>query len=154
MIQPFYASSAINRHGDYRNNVKLLKNIIIEKNTKFIPFYKGKNLFREINQDIKPVIFNNNQIHEFFPNGIRDTIFLSIIFLSIYAFIPTDSNEYKYSQIIDLNIKESCYEDKVWIGSDIAKQYPDYFRNIKDVGLIVTHFFASLLFTVANAFPA
>ena len=70
---------------------------------------------------------------------IRDTIFLSVIFLSIYAFIPSDSNEYKYSQIIDLNIKESCVEDKVWIGSDIAKKYPDYFRNIKDVGLIVNH---------------
>ena len=50
MIQPFYASSAINRHGNYRNDEKLLKNIIIEKNTKFIPFYNGKNLFKEINK--------------------------------------------------------------------------------------------------------
>ena len=45
MIQPFYASSAINRHGDYRNNKKLLNTIINEKDTKFIPFYNGKNLF-------------------------------------------------------------------------------------------------------------
>ena len=32
MIQPFYASSAINRHGNYRNDKNLLKNMIIEKN--------------------------------------------------------------------------------------------------------------------------
>ena len=42
MIQPFYASSAINRHGDYRNNEKLLNNIIIDKDTKFIPSIMGK----------------------------------------------------------------------------------------------------------------
>ena len=33
MTQPFYASSAINRHGDYRNNDKLLNCITTEKNT-------------------------------------------------------------------------------------------------------------------------
>ena len=70
MIQPFYASSAINRHGDYRNNEKLLNTIITEKNTKFIPFYNGKNLFIEINENINPVIFNKFQLHDFFPNGI------------------------------------------------------------------------------------
>ena len=48
MIQPFYASYAINRHGSYRKDKNLLNNIIIEKNTKFIPFYKGKNVFTEI----------------------------------------------------------------------------------------------------------
>ena len=48
MIQPFYASSAINRHGDYRNNEKLLNSIITEKNTKFIPYYNGKNLFMKL----------------------------------------------------------------------------------------------------------
>ena len=78
MTQPFYASSAINRHGDYRNNEKLLKNIIIEKNTNFIPFYNGKNLFKEINKGIKAVILNNDQLHELFPNGIGDTIFLGV----------------------------------------------------------------------------
>ena len=78
MIQPFYASSAINRHGDYRNNKKLLKNMLIEKNTKFIPFYDGKNFFQEIDKVIKAFIFNNNQLHDLFPDGIEDTIFLGV----------------------------------------------------------------------------
>ena len=55
MIQPFYASSAINRHGDYRNNDKLLNRITTEKNTKFVPYYHGKNLFMSVNENIKPI---------------------------------------------------------------------------------------------------
>ena len=47
MLQPFYASSEINRHGDYRNNKKLLKKIMINKNTKYIPVCNGKNLFKK-----------------------------------------------------------------------------------------------------------
>ena len=78
MIQPFYASSAINRHGNYRNNKTLLNKIIIEKDTKFIPFYNGKNLFLEINKKITPVIFNKIQLDKFFPNGIEDTIVLGV----------------------------------------------------------------------------
>ena len=76
MIRPFYTSTAINRHGNYRNDKNLLNNIIIEKNTKFIPFYNGKNLFLENNKNIKPVIFNKIQLDKFFPHGIGDTIFL------------------------------------------------------------------------------
>ena len=78
MIQPFYASSAINRHGDFRNNEKFLNTIITEKDTKFIPFYNGKNLFIEINENINSVILNKFQIHDFFPNGIGGTIFLGV----------------------------------------------------------------------------
>ena len=78
MIQPFYTSTAINRHGNYRNDKNLLNSIIIEKNTKFIPFYNGKNLFLEINKNIKPVIFNKIQLDEFFPHGIGDKIFLGV----------------------------------------------------------------------------
>ena len=78
MIQPFYASSAINRHGDYRTNKKFLNNIINEKDTKFIPFYNGKNLFIEINENINSVILNKFQLHDFFPNGIGGTIFLGV----------------------------------------------------------------------------
>ena len=66
MIQPFYASSEINRHGNYRNNKKLLNAIITEKDTKFIPFYNGKNLFIEINENINSVILNNFNFMIFF----------------------------------------------------------------------------------------
>lgn len=78
MIQPFYASSAINRHVDFRNNKKFLNTIITEKDTKFIPFYNGKNLFIEINENINSVILNKFQLHDFFPNGIGGTIFLGV----------------------------------------------------------------------------
>ena len=78
MTQLFYASSAINRHGNYRNNKKILNQIIIEKDTKFIPFYNGKNLFTEISNNIKPLILDRIQLHDFFPNGIGNTIFLGV----------------------------------------------------------------------------
>ena len=78
MIQPFYASSAINRHGDYRNNDKLLNSITTEKNTKFVPYYHGKNLFMSVNENIKPIFFNQIQLHDFFPEGIDNTIFLGV----------------------------------------------------------------------------
>ena len=66
MTQLFYASSAINRHGDYRNNDKLLNSITARKSTKFVPYYNGKNLFININENINPIIFNQRQLHDFF----------------------------------------------------------------------------------------
>ena len=45
MQQPFYASPEINRQGDYRNNKKLIEKIMVDENTKFIPYYRGKNFF-------------------------------------------------------------------------------------------------------------
>ena len=48
MQQPFYASPEINRQGDYRNNKKLIEKIMVDENTKFIPYFNGKNFFKEI----------------------------------------------------------------------------------------------------------
>ena len=106
MIQPFYTSSAINRHVNYRNNKNLLNNIIIKKNTKFIPFYNGKNLFLEINKNITPVIFTKTQLDEFFPRGIRNTIFLGVAntlnYIGVDLSYPNKKFEYwlKENQII------------------------------------------------------
>ncbi len=96
MIQPFYASSAINRHGDYRSNDKLLNTMITKEDTKFIPFYNGKNLFMEINENIKPVIFNKFQLNDFLPNGIRDTIFLGVANALNYIGIDLSSPNPKF----------------------------------------------------------
>ena len=96
MIQPFYASSAINRHGDYRNNDKLLNNITTEKNTKFVPYYNGKNLFMSLNEIIKPIIFNQIQLHDFFPNGIGDTIFLGVANTFNYFGVDLSSPNQKF----------------------------------------------------------
>ena len=117
MIQPFYASSAINRHGDFRNNEKFLNNIVTEKDTKFIPFYNGKNLFIEINENINSVILNKFQLHDFFPNGIGGTIFLGV------------ANDFNYVGI-DLsspNPKFDCWlkENNIII-NDLRKQLLRY----------------------------
>ena len=36
MHQPFYASSQINRHGDFRSDKELIEKIISDKKTKFV----------------------------------------------------------------------------------------------------------------------
>ena len=83
MTQPFYASSAINRHGDYRNNDKLLNSITTEKNTKFVPYYNGKNLFMNINENINPIIFNQRHYNitlTHFINISTNTLIIYLIF--------------------------------------------------------------------------
>ena len=42
MAQTFYASSKINRHGDYRSDPQILNKIMIDLNTKFVPFIRVK----------------------------------------------------------------------------------------------------------------
>ena len=103
MIQPFYASSAINRHGNYRNDKNLLNNIIVEKNTKFIPFYNGKNLFTEINKNITPVIFNKIELDDFFPNAMDDTIFLGVANTLNYIGVDLSSPNQKFERWLKKN---------------------------------------------------
>ena len=69
----------------------------------------------------------------------RDIIFLFIFFSCIFLFIPKETNELKHTKVIDLNVKESCLNDKVWIGHDLAMQYPEYFSTLKNVGLVANH---------------
>ena len=78
MHQPFYASSEINRQGDYRNNKKLIEKIIVDEKTKFIPYYEGKNLFKQKNENIEAIKLNNQQLITFFPKGIDNPIFLGV----------------------------------------------------------------------------
>ena len=46
MHQLFYASSEINRQGDYRNNKKLIEKIMLDENTNFIPYFNYQYRFR------------------------------------------------------------------------------------------------------------
>ena len=78
MQQPFYTSSEINRQGDYRNNKKLIEKIMVDENTKFIPYYRGKNFFYKRNENIEAVKLNNNQLKIFFPKEIDNPIFLGV----------------------------------------------------------------------------
>ena len=78
MQQPFYTSPEINRQGDYRNNKKLIEKIMVNENTKFIPYFNGKNFFKEINENIEALKLNKNQIKIFFPKEIKNPIFLGV----------------------------------------------------------------------------
>ena len=78
MHQLFYASSEINRQGDYRNNKKLIEKIIVDEKTKFIPYYEGKNLFKQKNENIEAIKLNNKQLITFFPKGIDNPVFLGV----------------------------------------------------------------------------
>ena len=78
MHQLFYASSEINRQGDYRNNNKFIEKIIVDEKTKFFPYYEGKNLFKQKNENIEAIKLNNEQLITFFPKGIDNPIFLGV----------------------------------------------------------------------------
>ena len=78
MNQPFYASSQINRHGDFRSNKGFMTKIISDKNTKFVPVLKGKNLFRQSDENIEACFFNYEQLKTIYPNGIDNPIFLGV----------------------------------------------------------------------------
>ena len=78
MQQPFYASPEINRQGDFRNNKELIKKIMVDENTKFIPYYRGKNFFKETNENIEAIKLNNTQLRFFFPKKIENPIFLGV----------------------------------------------------------------------------
>ena len=76
MLQPFYASSEINRHGDQRNNQEFLEKIMLDPRTKFIPVRNGKNLFEGLDHDINAVKFNYELLSSLLPDGINEPIFL------------------------------------------------------------------------------
>ena len=68
MLQPFYASSEINRHSDYRNDENFLKKIMMDPRTKFIPVYNGKNLFKGFDQNINAIKFDYSLLKKLLPN--------------------------------------------------------------------------------------
>jgi NAD+ diphosphatase len=78
MAQTFYATSKINRHGDYRSNPPMLKKIMIDLKTRFVPTYKGKNLFKKINSNFEALILNNQELKIILPNNIINPIFLGV----------------------------------------------------------------------------
>ena len=115
MNQPFYASSTINRHGDFRSDKDLIKKIISDKETKFVPVLKGKNLFKQSNQDIEACFFNTEQLKIFFPNGIQNPIFLGVANNINYVGIDVDEN--------NSNMDLWCNENSIII-EDLRKYGP------------------------------
>jgi len=100
MLQPFYASSEINRHGDYRNDENFLKKIMMDPRTKFIPVYNGKNLFKGFDQNINAIKFDYSLLKKLLPNGISDPIFLG------------SANKFYY---VGFELNDQNSEAKKWI---------------------------------------
>jgi len=92
MNQPFYASSQINRHGDFRSNKGFMTKIMSDKNTKFVPVLNGKNLFRQSDTSIEAYFFNSEQLKAIFPNGIDSPIFLGVTNNINYVGVDLDQN--------------------------------------------------------------
>ena len=115
MQQPFYASPEINRQGDYRNNKKLIEKIMVDENTKFIPYFNGKNFFKEINENIEALKLNNNQIKFFFPKEIKNPIFLGVANDTYYVGLDLSKQ--------DINLDSWLKENEV-IVEDLRKYGP------------------------------
>ena len=115
MHQPFYASSQINRHGDFRSDKELIEKIISDKKTKFVPVLNGKNLFKQSNNNIEDCFFNTEQLKIFNPKGIENPIFLGVANNTNYVGIDIGEHNSK----IDL----WCSENSVII-EDLRKYGP------------------------------
>ena len=99
MVQTFYASPKINRHGDYRSDLQILNKIMADENTSFIPVYKGKNLFKEIHNNFEALILNNKDLKKILPNDMINPIFLGV------------ANNISY---VGFNIGESDLDIDLW----------------------------------------
>ena len=99
MIQTFYASPKINRHGDYRSDPQILNKIMADENTSFIPVYKGKNLFKQIHNNFEALILNNKDLKKILPNDMINPIFLGV------------ANNISY---VGFNIGESDLDIDLW----------------------------------------
>ena len=69
---------------------------------------------------------------------IRDLLMM-VIFFALFSLFPFNNKEITYSKIIDLKIKDTCLDEKVFLGSDIMKEYPEEFDYLDNVGLVINH---------------
>ena len=69
-------------------------------------------------------------------NFIRDLILLLFIFIFIQLLFKNSISE-SDTNIIDIDIKDSCYINKVWTGSDVFINAENKFSNINNIGLLV-----------------
>jgi len=100
MSQTFYASSKIDRHGDFRSDAKILNKIMIDDKTKFVPIWNGKNLFQQVNEKIEAYLLNKEDVRLIIPNDIVNPIFLGV----------ADNTNY-----IGLDLNENNSEFNLWI---------------------------------------
>ena len=68
----------------------------------------------------------------------RYIIAILIISLGILFFYRNNQSDY-ISNIIDIKVKESCLENKIFNGGEIFLENENYFNSIKNIGLVVNH---------------
>jgi uncharacterized protein YbbC (DUF1343 family)/Na+/proline symporter len=69
---------------------------------------------------------------------VRDIVITLIISITISLFFKKNEDTFT-SDIIDISVKDSCLEKKVFNGSDILLYNEKYFNNISNIGLVVNH---------------
>jgi NAD+ diphosphatase len=103
MLQPFYASSEINRYGEQRNNQEFLKKIMLDPSTKFIPVINGKNLFESFDNKINAVVFNYELLNSLLSHRINEPIFLGAANNFYYVGFELENQNPKVEKWIDEN---------------------------------------------------
>ena len=69
---------------------------------------------------------------------VRDIVITLIISITILLSFNNKKNDF-LSTIIDIKVKDSCLDQRVFTGSEILLNNEKYFNNIKNVGLVVNH---------------
>ena len=69
---------------------------------------------------------------------VRDIVITLIISIIILLSFNNKKNDF-LSTIIDIKVKDSCLDQRVFTGSEILLNNEKYFNNIKNVGLVVNH---------------
>ncbi len=68
---------------------------------------------------------------------LRDIFLVNAFFLIVLLFFSNNKIDQSYTKIIDMEIKESCFNDKVWLGYEIMRNYITEFDHIQNVGIVV-----------------
>ena len=69
---------------------------------------------------------------------LRDIIVALMVLISFLLLIR-DNNKVYDSKIIDIKVKKSCLNDKVFSGSDIFLENENKFNHINNLGLVINH---------------
>ena len=64
MNKVLYTSSKLNRLSEIREIKNLLKEMILNTDTRFMPVWNSKNLFLKSNETIEPLILRRNDLDE------------------------------------------------------------------------------------------
>ena len=71
-------------------------------------------------------------------NFLKDLLLFSLSICFIFIFFIKDVSK-QSTNIIDINVKQMCTDDKNWLGSDIMIRSQSNFKDLNNVGLVINH---------------